>query len=346
VISREYARTMTPTATEPVASEQIAAYDLASADTPAPIARLRTAIDAALACAVRELPDHHEVFDYALSAGHRARPLACLLSCAAADGSWQDAMGAAVGIEFIHKASVARDDIADGDERRGGQEALHVRFGVPVALAASDVLWTAGVKRLTYATRPARQHQVLETSMQMLGEMALGQLEDVAPSATQRTVAARVLVNERKTGALTELACRAGAIVASAPATTTDALAKYGRNVGTAFQVVNDVRNVQGREADRPVASDIRAGRDTVVTAVARSPQGAVTPILGPHDGEDSATRLHAEVLASGSVARCQALAAELLADARRELAILPASPAREILGSLARGELFEIYAF
>lgn len=338
---------MIQTAAVPLASAHAEAYDLAEIDVPGAIEQLGAAIDAALARAVREFSDHQEVFSYAVAAGHRARPLACLLSCAAADGDWWDAMSVAVGIEFIHKASVVRDDIADGDERRSGREALHARFGIPVALAASDVLWTSGVKRVVHAMVPARRHEVLETCMRVLGEMASGQLEDVAPSATQRTVAARLLVDERKTAALTELACRAGAIVAGTSATTADALANYGRKVGTAFQVVNDVRNVQGREADRPVASDIHAGRDTVVTAVARSGLGAVTPAIGLRAADDdSATRLRADVLASGSVARCQALAAELLADARDALAILPATPAREALSSLARGELFEIYAF
>lgn len=313
---------------------------------PGTIVQLRGAIDAELARALPELPGHEDVFGHALATGHRTRPIACLLSCAAAGGAWRDALGAAVGVELIHKASVARDDIVDGDDRRSGQKALHARFGVPTALAASDVMWTAGVGHVARTARP-QQHQLLTACMHTLGEMASGQLEDVAPSATHRTAAARLLVDENKTGALTELACRLGAIVAGGSQTTADALADYGRKVGTAFQVLNDVRNVQGRESGRPVASDIHAGRETVVTALARSSAGA-TPSQPAQGGafDDAPSSLHAHVLASGSVARSEGLATALLADARDALNALPDTPAREVLLGLARRELFEIYAF
>ncbi len=300
-----------------------------------------------LAKLVSQLPSHIELIDYALRTGHRTRPVGCLLSCAAVGSDWRKAIDAAIAIELVHKSSVVRDDIVDGDEMRSGQPALHAVFGTAAAIAASDLLWTLALRDIA-AMGAAFTHPFAEA----LHDMAAGQLEDVVPSANAETVDGRVLVEERKTGVLSQLACRVGAIVGSGQPHQVEALARYGHALGTAFQLLNDVRNLKGIETDRSAASDIRKRRDTVLSAYARataaSPERGLLDAIrnGSGDLSDEEVEVVREaIIASGAPRFGEEMAVRLLADARAELETLVPSAARDILESLTQDALLA-YAF
>lgn len=299
--------------------------------------------------AVASVPVDGRIAAYALDSGHRTRPLACLVACVAVGGESGVAMDSAIGIELIHKASVIRDDIADGDLMRSGKPSLHVSFGVPTALAASDVFWTSGVSYISGPASDPRREMRLAAVAATLAEMASGQMEDISPQLDFGSTDARLVVDERKTGALAGLACWLGGVAGSTSPSAREALARYGRKMGTAFQVLNNVRNLIGQENHRLPGSDLQKRRDTVLSAYVRKRIGL--DLRGSdYNQEDIETAILAnvrsEMIAAGAVEFGERLALSLLSEARRELLALPDGPGRNLLERLASGELLKVYAF
>jgi len=323
-------------------------YDLHEPAARQLAAQMMRSVEAALTLYAEGALGHNELLQYAIQSGHRTRPAGCLLACAATGGEWQAALDGAVAVELIHKSSNIRDDVADGDRARSGHPAFHVAYGLEAALGVSDVLWSSALKivqRLPEAVRDT----CLAATTSMLSEMAAAQLEDVCPSPQNGSVKDRLAVAEAKTGAISGLACRLGAILGGGDKTVCDALDHYGRNLGTAFQLLNDDRNLRGEEKLRVAGSDLQKGRDTVLTAYARAcgaiPDGEFPP-QPPNDlTEEAASELRALVLASGAPEAAKRMAAELLTTARSHLTRLRPSLARNILESLTRDALV-VYAF
>jgi geranylgeranyl pyrophosphate synthase len=310
-------------------------------------ASLNASFEEALVKVVRHLPSHADLVAYASRTGHRTRPVGCLLTADAVGGEWRDALDAAVAVELIHKASVIRDDIVDEDSSRSGQPAFHVAFGVSKAIAVSDLLWTLGLQQLSASPGTV---QLLCTDA--LHQMAAGQLEDVAPSPNRQSVEQRRIVEEQKTGVLSELACRLGAVIGGGNPKEVEALARYGRDLGTAFQILNDVRNLRGEEAERAPASDLRKRRTTILSAYAREAiegeERSQFDVLTTGSGDLSEVDVEALcglILSSGAAEFGERTAAGLMEDARTQLDKLESSLSKEILDSLTKDALLT-YAF
>jgi geranylgeranyl pyrophosphate synthase len=308
---------------------------------------LNLSFEEARADLVRNLSSHADLVDYATRSGHRTRPVGCLLAADAVGGDWRAALDAAVAVELIHKSSVIRDDIVDGDLARSGQPALHVAFDTSRAIATSDLLWTLALQRLSLS--PVDLQSCAARAMH---EMATGQLEDVAPSPGKQSVAQRRLVEERKTGVLSELACRLGAVIGGGTPPQVEALSRYGRNLGTAFQILNDVRNLRGEETERRPASDLRNRRSTILSAYAREVADdrgrALLDSFVAGSGElpeGEVEALRETILSSGAAEFGERTAAELMEGARLQLDALEGSTAKEILESLTQDALLT-YAF
>ena len=308
---------------------------------------LATEFEQALRQLISSLPSHGDLVQYAMRSGHRTRPVGCLLAAEAVGGDWRSALNSALAVELIHKSSVIRDDIMDGDIVRSGQPAFHVTFGIAKAIAVGDLLWTIALDQ-----DPGRTGDLRRLCVDSLRQMAAGQLEDVVPSADRLSVRDRRLVEERKTGALSELSCRLGATIGGGDANQVDALALYGRNLGTAFQILNDLRNLRGEEPERRPGSDLRRHRVTILAAHAREVSTGVVRrrmdavLLGPDELPDADVAFLREViLESGTAEFGERSAADLMEDARSQLSALTDSPAKEILRSLTEDALLA-YAF
>ncbi len=289
---------------------------------------------------VEKVDSHRELIEYAVHTGHRTRPVGCLLACSAVGGDWRDALQVAVGIEFLHKSSVIRDDIVDDDSMRSGQAAFHAVHGIPIAVAISDRLWTMGLRHIAEGSPPSLSAECVRAATDVVHEMAAGQLEDVAPSMHRRGAQERVEVEEQKTGSLAGLACGLGAAIGGGDSGEVTALTSFGRKIGTAFQVLNDMRNLAGEEDDRRAASDVRKRRVTVLSAYTQE-------LRAPDDLPSSGDLSDAEVeqarqrlVASGALQFGDSLATRLLDEARACLDALPATHASAILDSLTRGVL------
>lgn len=180
-------------------------------------------------------------------------------------------LDAAVGIELVHRASVIRDDVQDDDMWRRGRPTLHAELGIPEALAISDIQLTLG-QAMLYSAIPAAGTEVLA----VLQNMALGQYMDICGPMPAFAESPFTLA-ELKTGSLI------GGIfswAASAAGVDQHSLVMYdcGSDLGTAFQLLNDVRNAEGLEdRGRGAGSDLTLGRHSSVALLIREKAASPT---------------------------------------------------------------------
>ena len=192
-----------------------------------------------------------EALAYALEApGKRVRPALLLASYRAAGGRHPGIAGVAAAVEIVHTYSLVHDDLPcmDDDAQRRGRPTLHVRFDVPTATRAGYLLVPVAVQELVrglgelglatdHAGRMA--DRMLEASG--LRGMVAGQWLDLMAEGTPLSRDGLAEMHRRKTGALIEAACLMGAMAAGATDPVIAILASYGREVGIAFQIADDL---------------------------------------------------------------------------------------------------------
>ncbi len=166
----------------------------------------------------------------------------------------------AVLVELVHRASVIHDDIQDGDLLRRGVPTFHVAEGVPMAIAVADVL----LSRAFTLAEEVGIAAVLEDTIATYQRMSRGQLMDFA-GLDDVPGADWTLPSELKTGSLVELAFRCGAHAAGTASDLADAWGEVGRLCGSAFQMVNDLRNVRAQEDRQATVTDLAAGRFSAI---------------------------------------------------------------------------------
>jgi geranylgeranyl pyrophosphate synthase len=190
---------------------------------------------------------------------------------------------AACAVEMIHAYSLAHDDLPamDDDDLRRGRPTTHVVYGEGLAVLAGDGLLTEAFGVLAEwpsaaagsAVEPGvpadrlRAVAALAASAGMLG-MVGGQAIDLAAAAGRETIADVVALEDmhaRKTGALIRAACTLGAIVNGAPAALVAAIDAYARDLGLAFQIIDDVLDVEGSNdaLGKTAGKDAAAGKPT-----------------------------------------------------------------------------------
>src|SRR5262245_35158809 len=247
--------------------------DRPTASVFALVERLRKKVDADLRAVRLRWPDRADLIEDALAGGNRTRPVLCLLSYAAVGGRARDARPVALAVELGHKASVLRDDIEDGDTVRRGRPTFHAQHGIPLAVAVSDLLWTASLTTVANARMPARERRkCMNLFIETFHDMARGQFHDVAVQVMSgHPPRRRARVDGLKTGSLSALAFTVGAIAGGGRHGEVEALTRFGYSLGTAFQLVNDVNNLLGNEmvTGRPAGTDIQQGRYTPLVAYA-----------------------------------------------------------------------------
>ncbi len=245
---------------------------------PALLERYRTAIEQSVRLFMENKPDglyamlrYH--FGWMESDGRPAphalgkaiRPTLCLLACEAVGGAWERALPAAAALELIHNFSLIHDDIQDGDQQRHHRPTVWALWGQAQAINVGDAAFAlsgVAVEGLREQGYPAETvlhvWQLLNTATLRLVE---GQYLDL--SFEQRhdvTVDEYLAMIARKTGALIETAAHVGAILGGADAVLIDHLRWYGRALGLAFQIGDDLLGIWGKtdETGKPVAADLR----------------------------------------------------------------------------------------
>jgi geranylgeranyl diphosphate synthase, type II len=219
----------------------------------------RERIEAALRAAVEfnaGCPPHlAEAIRYALLApGKRLRPQLVLLACEACGGSVDAALPAAVAIEMVHAYSLVHDDLPamDNDDLRRGRATCHRQFDEATAILAGDALLTRAFEILATEMQPAERAAAccaeLAKAAGAVG-MVGGQADDLAAEFRRIGLDRLQSIHRRKTGALFRAALQMGAIAADASREQRTCLDAYGENLGHAFQIVDDLLDVSGQEA-------------------------------------------------------------------------------------------------
>jgi geranylgeranyl pyrophosphate synthase len=258
--------------------------------------------------------------------GKRLRPL--LVFLAAGDAPDEPAaerlVRAAVAVELIHSASLVHDDVLDAASLRRGAPTVMAAAGRTVATATGDLLFSRAFAELA----GGGELDDVRALSAAASALALGELMQRADAWNANVPLDRYQHRcELKTGSLFEAACRLGALGNGAPAAQTDALALFGRRIGLAFQLLDDVLDVSGpaERTGKARGTDLLDGTVTLplILARARDPQLAQLDLraLGsPHDAEQVCER----IAATGALASAKEHALAVVEAARAGLPALP----------------------
>jgi geranylgeranyl diphosphate synthase, type II len=187
-----------------------------------------------------------------LAGGKRLRPVLALAACEAVGGKPEDALGFACALEMIHTYSLIHDDLPcmDDDDLRRGRPTNHKVYGEAMATLAGDALLTDAFKVLarsldSHAAAPVLLEVIVELA-EAAGSagMVIGQALDMLSEGQPTDLATLEYLHARKTGALFLAAVRGGAMLGGGDRAQLDALTEYGRALGLAFQVIDDLLDV------------------------------------------------------------------------------------------------------
>jgi len=216
-----------------------------------------------------------EAMAYSLRAGgKRIRPALVLLSCECCNGRREQAMPAAAAIEMVHTFSLIHDDLPamDDDDLRRGRLTNHKVFGEAMAILAGDALLALAFELIGREVRPtetaARQVYELANATGLAG-MTGGQALDIQyqNQADPKTVED---IHIKKTAALIGCACKLGAMAADADEGDIEALGRFGLDIGQAFQIADDLLDVQGTagQAGKRTGKDASTGRPNLAVLI------------------------------------------------------------------------------
>jgi farnesyl diphosphate synthase len=256
------------------------------------------------ACAQAELPSAerapqrlHQAIRYAaLGGGKRVRPLLVYGTgqCLRPRNELRALDNAALAVEFVHVYSLIHDDLPcmDDDVLRRGRPTVHVAFDEATAMLAGDALQAEAFRVL--ADAPASS-DVRATLMRELAHaigtdgMCGGQAIDLVSTGQSLSLAELETMHQKKTGALLLASVRMGAIAAGADAATLATLDGYGRAIGLAFQIVDDILDVEGSSEvlGKTAGKDAQRNKPTYVS------------VLGLAAARERAERLRREALAA-----------------------------------------------
>ncbi len=220
-------------------------------------------------------PQLSQPMQYALFAGgKRLRPALVLGCCEALGGDADAALPFAAGIEMLHTYSLIHDDLPcmDDDDMRRGKPSCHKQFGETNALLAGDALLNLAFEApLRFANTPPQMTlaclRALATASGCEG-MVAGQVLDLEAEGQVVTEEQLYQINQNKTAALLKAACEMGAICAGADAAQLSMIQTYATHLGSVFQMVDDLLDIEGDEAalGKRVGSDAKQGKTTLAT--------------------------------------------------------------------------------
>jgi geranylgeranyl diphosphate synthase type II len=224
-----------------------------------------------------ELPfSVHTAMRYSIFAGgKRVRPILMLAACEAVGGAIDQAMPAACAMEMIHTYSLIHDDLPamDDDDFRRGNPTNHKVFGEAIAILAGDALLTEAFVLLSSPQHqgkvtPERMLAVIQEIAHCAGSRGMvgGQVVDMECEGKPDIDLAIVqYIHTHKTGALLKASVKAGALLGGADDTKLAAMTKYGEATGLAFQIADDVLDIEGTTAEigKDAGSDQARGKAT-----------------------------------------------------------------------------------
>jgi geranylgeranyl diphosphate synthase type II len=215
----------------------------------------------------------YEAMRYSLMAGgKRLRPILCLATCELAGGTVDMAMPTACALEMIHTMSLIHDDLPamDNDDYRRGKLTNHKVYGEDIAILAGDGLLAYAFEHVAVETKNVPNDRLLRI-VAILGRavgaagLVGGQVVDLESEGKSISLETLNFIHNHKTAALLEASVISGAILAGAPECDVQRLSRYAKNIGLAFQIVDDILDITAtqEELGKTAGKDLQAKKAT-----------------------------------------------------------------------------------
>lgn len=208
--------------------------------------------------------------------GKRLRPYMVIKSCQILGGTVKQAVPAAAAVEMVHNFTLVHDDIMDKDEMRHGVPTVHMRFGMPIGILAGDLLFSRAFETISkpYLHKASNVGLNLVTTLaKACTDVCEGQALDITMAKSSKIPSEEQYIRmiEKKTSSLFVASCAMGAIAAKKSSTDVTRLSTFGRNLGIAFQIIDDLIGVIGdpKITKKPVGNDIREGKKSLPILIA-----------------------------------------------------------------------------
>ena len=268
--------------------------------------------------------------------GKRIRPALLLLSSRLFNYQGRGAIRLGAVVEIIHTATLVHDDIIDEAQTRRGRPAANTQWGNSKCVLAGDWLYMQAFKIAVQE----RNFRILDTLIDLTQQMVEGELLQMEKLGKLISLDEHFDLIFRKTACLFSVCMRMGSILGGATPEQEESLAQYGRDLGMAFQIVDDVLDLTASESilGKPVASDLREGKVTmaVIHALERcsDPERSAIETVVNEQGFDGVT--HTQILAIlnryGSLDAASARAMQYAALARNAICDFPDSEIKRAL--------------
>ncbi|MEM3832564.1 MAG: polyprenyl synthetase family protein [Thermoprotei archaeon] len=255
---------------------------------------------------------------------------------------------AALAVEYIHNFSLIHDDIIDQDEVRRGLKTVHTVWGTSMAIIAGDMLFAMAFTTLNELERFSIHSNRIQIANNLLAlatqRLAIGQSYDILFSNEKYVnVDSYLKMIYLKTGALFECSSEMGAVIAGVKGEKRITMRRFGRNLGVAFQIIDDILGIIGDEkvTGKPVGNDIREGKKTLPIIYAlKHGDTKIKELLKKNLGnklitQEDVKEIQDILLNTGIIDYSYKLAKQYGENARKNLTVLPNKDQKELLDEL-----------
>ncbi len=268
--------------------------------------------------------------------GKRVRPLLTLLCARRGEAAGEKVLRAAASVELLHMATLVHDDVLDRAELRRGKPTVAHRYGPGTAVSVGNYLLARSFSELVGAGCPEAVDLLSATAVGLSEGEVLQRAEAHDVRVVEDNYVRRC---ERKTADLFAAACGLGALLSGAGDETVGAVGRFGRLIGLAFQVLDDILDCSGDEATtgkRP-GTDVRDGTITLPMIYALEARPELAEILRrPAPSDADVDLILRAVEDTGALARARESALRYIGDARAVLAACPETVERGLLVQVA----------
>lgn len=287
--------------------------------------------------------------DFIKRGGKRTRPLLLFLSFYAFGGKMQkDVIKQAALIEMFHNFTLIHDDIEDNSKFRRGKPTLHIEYGTPMALNSGDALYTLVWNEfLKNDFSCEKKIEIIQMCSNAFLEVVEGQGVEIfweKENVFDITEQDYFDMVNKKTAALIALSCRIGGYLAGATREEQDAMEKFGRNIGIAFQVWDDVLNLTAdfKKYKKEIGGDITEGKRTlmVIKALEKATsedRKRLIEILSSHSNKKTDITQAIDIMKKyGAIDYATERAKRLVSEGKKSIDLLKSSRYKDALLALA----------
>jgi octaprenyl-diphosphate synthase len=271
--------------------------------------------------------------------GKRLRPLLVVLAGRACGGADNDCVRAAAFIEFIHTATLLHDDVVDMSARRRGRDTANEIYGNQASVLVGDFVYSRAFQ-LMAATRSQRVIEIMADATNLIAE---GEVLQLMNAHDPETTEARYLeVIHRKTAQLFQAGAEVAAVISGGTERVQRELASFGRHLGTAYQLIDDVLDYQSDPETRGknLGDDLAEGKPTLPLIYALRAGNGCSELMREvirDGGRDRLEDIVGAIESAGGLEYTARLAQSEADEALAALAALPDTPYREALAALVR---------